>query len=146
MKLRDYWNNRAQQDEFSVYGIMDKVLTDKGIRYLLFFESDEKFNDNIKTNRRYFRIVYPFRVFFTRNGFHVVGFGLHSSIEKKDFFHEFQLNYPNSDYFMENATLRPNSMDELEFIVTQAFSENLLTEPIKVKYYRDKKVIENLGF
>jgi hypothetical protein len=47
---------------------------------------------------------------------------------------------------MENATLRPNSMDELVFIVTQAFSENLLTEPIKVKYYRDKKVIENLGF
>ena len=140
MNLRDYWNFRAEKDEFSVFGIVDKVLTDKGIHYVLFFESDEKFRDNIE----YFG--FPFRVFFTRNGFHAVSYGLHSALEKRKWFSEFQVKYPHTDYFMENATLRPHTFEELSFIVEQCFTEKLLIEPMKVKYYRDKRVLENLGF
>ena len=142
MNLRDYWNLRSVKDEFSVFGILDKVLTDKGIRYLLFFESDEKFNEEIS----YYEIGFPFAVFFTRNGFHVVAHKLHSALDKKQWFETWANCYPHSDFFIENATLRPHTFEELSFIVNQAFTEKLLTEPIRVKYYRDKRVLENLGF
>ena len=135
MRLLPYFNQKSKI--FARKGIQDKLLTKEGIRYLLFFESDEKF----EVFRNYF-FVNPFRMFYTKNGFHVIGFGVHTANEKIILFNQWKGLYPDSDYFIDRSVLRPCSLDELTFIVTQAFSVPLLEEPRICVYYRDKAVFE----
>ena len=136
MRLLPYYNKKSQT--FAKSGIQDKLLTSNGIRYLLFFESDEPFRE-LETVRA---INFPFRMFYTKNGFHVIGFGVHTAKEKISWFEAWKNVYPNSDYFINRSVLRPHSYQELLFITTQAFSVTLLSEPMICVYYRDKAVFE----
>lgn len=136
MRLLPYFNKRSSM--FAQKGIQDKLLTTDGIRYLLFFESDEPFRELESYN-----MSFPFRMFHTRNGFHIVGFGVHTAKEKIIFYEQWKALYPKTDYFMYKSVLRPHSQQELEFIVNQAFSVQLVTEPLLCVYYRDKAVFEN---
>ena len=138
MKLRPFWNLKSKQ--FTVRGIEDKVLTKEGIRYALFFDIDEKYLDEYQLCNT---IGFPFRLFRTPNGYHAIGFGLHTIVEKLLWFSNWKKLFPNSDFLFTNGTLRPVSKEELVFTVSQLFSRPLLIEPIVVDYYRDKSVFEN---
>lgn len=135
-----YWNKKKTL--FLVRGISDKLLTREGIRYLLFFDVDR---EEVKEEELSYKISYPFRLFFTTNGFHAVGFGVHVSYGKKLWFESWKKIYPNSDFGIRRGTLRPASFDELTFITSQIPFNSLLIEPDFFDYYRDKKVFESLG-
>ena len=141
MRLRYYWNKKSPQ--FTVRAIGDKLFTKDGIRYLLFFEADQKIGDEKALYKTYF----PFRIFFTPNGFHSIGFGVHSAEEKKIWLMQWKRLYPDSDYNFDMrgswSFLKPHSLAELRFIAEQSLSANLLDEPRLSDYYRDKRVFEN---
>jgi len=140
LRLLPYYNKRAQL--FAQKGIQDKLLTKEGIRYLLFFEVDGEKSFFADSDIGY-PVEFSFREFLTRNGFHAVGFGVHTAQEKISWFAKWKSLYPNSDYFINRSVLRPHSLNELEFIVEQAYSIQLVSEPMTCTYYRDKAVFEN---
>ena len=137
MKLRPYWSEKSRQ--FSVRGYHDKILTEDGIRYILFFDIDEKYIDEWDLANK---VGFPFRLFKTLNGYHAVGFGIHPMSHKKLWFDNWKKIFPKSDFRFENQALRPHSYDELQFTTSQFFSGNVLTSPLIFDFYRDKRVFE----
>ena len=148
MKIRRYWNENAKR--FCVRAIGDKILTSKGIRYLLFFDNDEKSFDEQSVQF----CPFNFKFFWTRNGFHLIGFGLHSAQEKLTWYSYLKTMFSQSDYtFLDGrvknswAWLRPDSLEELDFIGEQIINaKEKVLDYTTSDYYRDKKVFESLGY
>src|SRR5579863_3240656 len=109
--------------------IGDKLLIVGKIRYMLFFESDEPFRGGPP-------FIGPFKLFATRNGWHVVGHELATADEKRIWFAAWKAQYPDSDYKAGNWNwLRPHTREEAVFILSRSRAV-----PQTCRYYRDKEV------
>ena len=129
---------------FGVKAFGDRLLTTDGkIRYIPFFESDEDFNRVPITQ---VEIGIGFAVFKTPNGFHVIGDRAITATEKIDWYDAWKKLYPNSDYpILRWNWIHSHSDSESEFIAKIALKENPHEIPAISRYYRDKRIWENLG-
>jgi hypothetical protein len=133
-----------KQKAFYSGGISDRLLYDdgerRGIVYMKFFEADEPYRGSPWSHRYDVLGELGFRVFPTRNGFHVVGNTITNARGKREWFSEWKSQYPRTDYRMQTENvLAPRSPAETEFIFQII---GTMTSRI-VRYYRDKAVFES---
>jgi hypothetical protein len=115
-----------------VRAIGDKLLIDGKVRYMLFFESDEPFRGGPPW--------WPYRLFPTKNGWHVVAYGLGTAEDKKKWYACWKELYPESDYLLGNWNwLRPHSRPEATFILSRS-----KVVPRQTRYYRDKEIWQDI--
>jgi hypothetical protein len=121
----------SNPNRFRVRAFGDKVLLEGRIKFMLFFESDEKFRGGPFH-------VGPYRLFPTPDGWHVVGEEVATAEKKRHWFAAWKDLYPDSDYKLDRWNfLRPHTKAEAEFILTRSGAV-----PQTCYYYRDKQTWE----